>query len=719
MTTPQQPPDRAAAHGPEFWRSLEELAQTPQFQELLAREYPQGTAAWLAGVDRRQFLKLMGASLALAGLTGCIAQAPRQQIFPYVEQPEGLTPGRPLYFATAMPLAGYGQGLLVESHEGRPTKVEGNPQHPDNRQPPGSPEHSPFGPTDLFAQASILSLYDPDRAQTVTRVGATSTWDALVAALRQAVRERGNGTPRVRVLTETVTSPTLAQQLRELAAPTGPRRQPLAKWHVYEPTGRGNARAGAIQAFGIALDVRYHFERADVVLALDADFLNCGPGHVRYMREFCGRRRAQRDRPLMNRLYVVESTPSGTGAMADHRLPLRSGQVRSLVRVLANAVREQANDPEATRLLANVGSIGSLHESQLRWARAVARDLWNHHGHCLVIAGDTQPPEVHAAAHALNEALRNVGETVEYTDPIEVSPLGEGTSLRDLVNDMRSGLVDVLLILGGNPVYTAPADLNFLEALDRVALRIHLSPHADETAAACHWHVPEAHYLESWGDVRGPDGTVSILQPLIAPLYNGRTASELLGALYDESQPAPYHRVRRYWQRSGQAGNDFEAWWRRALHDGYVAGSALPARSMRVREGWPGQPANLTGGEGLEIVFRPDPTLFDGRFANNGWLQELPKPLTRLTWDNAALDQPGDGGAARLRAAGPGGGGQRPGGPDGVPRPHGAGAAAGGAGPRRRQHHGSPRPRPHPRWPCRHRRRLQRLCAAHLGRSRL
>jgi molybdopterin-containing oxidoreductase family iron-sulfur binding subunit len=638
----------AGARGREFWRSLEELAQTPEFLKLLEREQPQQVGPWVNALDRRKFLMLMGASLALAGLSGCgVSQAPRERIFPYVEQPEEITPGRPLYFATAMPLGGYGQGVLVESHEGRPTKVEGNPQHPSSPLPPDSPEHVRFGPTDVYSQASILGLYDPDRAQAVTHLSHISTWDNLGAALRAAVHGRPQqaGPPRVRILTETVTSPTLAHQLRELVRPRGWLQRVAVKWHVHEPLGRANTHEGARQAFGEIVDVRYHFERADVVLALDADFLACGPGHVRHVRDFCSRRRAEQgQRERMNCLYVVESTPSTTGAMADHRLPLRSGLVKDFARAVAAAVRGVVQG-QAGAALDGLGDAPAVAGVPQGWVAALARDLTNERrrGHSLVIAGETQLPYVHALAHALNEALGNVGTTVEYTDPVAVTPPGERTALADLVADMRAGHVDVLLILGGNPVYTAPADIDFAGALDRVGLRVHLGLYEDETSATCHWHVPEAHYLESWGDVRGPDGTVSILQPLIAPLYNGRTAHDLLGALGHETQPTTYERVRRFWQSPDapvRPGGDFEAWWRRALHDGVVAGSRLEPRRRSVRSGWAGQGAGEASGQALEIVFRQDPTLYDGRFANNGWLQELPKPLTRLTWDNAALLSP-------------------------------------------------------------------------------
>src|SRR5262245_55247834 len=383
----------AAAQGKDYWRSLEELAGDEGFDELLKREFPRQAGGWLDGLDRRHFLKLMGASLALAGLTGC-SQAPREPIVPYTRAPEEVIPGRPLYFATAMPLAGYGSGLLVESHEGRPTKVEGNPDHPTGKLPadsPGSnlpagdPYRPRFGPSDLFAQASVLTLYDPDRAQAVTLAGAISTWEAFVDDLSRRLRgrrEEGVDTDlRLRLLTGAITSPSLAQQIRDVL-----RRFPRARWHVYEPTGRDNARLGARFAFGREVEAVYDFTQADVILSLEADFLSCGPGHLRYARDFASRRRVrQGERARMNRLYVVENMPTNTGAMADHRRPLRSAQIESFARAVAALV----GVPNAA------GGSGLAHGIPDAWLQALAADLTAHRHRCLVLAGDGQPPVVH------------------------------------------------------------------------------------------------------------------------------------------------------------------------------------------------------------------------------------------------------------------------------------------------------------------------------------
>jgi len=604
----------ACATGRQYWRSLEELADTPGFREYLDAEFPR-QASVLDTVGRRQFLKLMGASLALAGLDACTRQ-PVEKVVPYVRAPEEIVPGEPLFFATAMPLAGIGTGVLVESHMGRPTKVEGNPEHPAS-----------LGASDAFAQASVLGLYDPDRSQVIRNVGEIRPWSAFLDAVHILIEaQRDHQGAGLRVLTETVTSPTLAKQFRDFLTDF-----PKAQWHQYEPTARDAARAGAVLAFGAAVDAQYHFEKADVIFALDADFLACGPGSVRYVRDFIRRRRVHDEQRPMNRLYAVESTPSITGAKADHRLPMRASEIEGFARAVAAGLRLPLTAP-------------AQYEAHAAWITAVVNDLQQHRGSSLVIAGDQQPPVVHALAHAMNDALGNVGQTVMYTDPVEARATDHIESLRKLVADMNAGTVDVLVVLGGNPVFTAPADLGFTDAFDKVGIRIHLSLYDDETSQHCHWQIPEAHYLESWSDTRAYDGTVTIIQPLIAPLYDGKTLHEVLAAFSDHPERSSHDIVHDHWKSMfKERGSDaeFEHFWRKALHDGVVPDSSLAAKAMALRAGFftslPPTAANLAG---LDIIFRPDPTVFDGRFANNGWLQELPKSITKLTWDNAALISP-------------------------------------------------------------------------------
>jgi MoCo/4Fe-4S cofactor protein with predicted Tat translocation signal len=632
-----------------FWRTLEERAEDPAFVEQLYNEFPSQVETIADPVQRRTFLKLMGASLALAGAGACTRQ-PLEKIVPYVRQPEDVIPGRPLYYATAMTVAGVASGLLVESHEGRPTKVEGNPDHPDN-----------LGATDVFAQAAILDLYDPDRARAVTNLGEIRPWPSFLAALRnalagQAPLEGAN----FRILTETVSSPTLAAQIRDTLT-----RYPKARWYQWDAAGTDNARAGARLAFGEYVSARYAVAQADVIVSLDADFLSCGPGSLTYARDFASRRRPeQADR--MNRLYAVETMPTSTGSRADHRLAVKPGDVETVARQLASTL---GVTPAS-------GIVGNESERAMRWIAAVAKELQTHRGASLVIAGDTQPPAVHALAHAINQTLGNAGRTVLYSEPIEAEPTEHLQALRDLVGEMTAGSVDILVIVGGNPVYTAPADLDFAGALGKVPLRIHLSPSVDETSTLCHWHIPEAHFLESWSDTRGFDGSVSIVQPLIAPLYGGRSAHEVIGAMSETPEKTPYDWVREHWmgrQKSsptaqgtrgpqgsksaqgsqgapgsqGAQGADdadpaFEKEWRKWLHDGIVPDSAAPRKTPALAAGLAASLPPASGGEAgtIEIAFRHDPAVLDGRFANNGWLQELPKPITKLTWDNAVLVSP-------------------------------------------------------------------------------
>jgi len=607
----------SAGSGKQYWRSLEELSNDPHFEELLHREFPRQASEWDESVDRRDFLKLMAASLALGGISGC-GRAPEEHIVPYVKQPDGLVLGKPQFYATAMPFGADAIGLLVESHEGRPTKIEGNPDHP-----------SSLGGTDVFAQASILDLYDADRAQTVTHLGEISTWSAFLdSAQTLGAAAKGSGGAGLRILTGTITSPTLAAQLESLL-----KLYPQVKWHQWEPAGSDGVREGAKLAFGRYVNTVYRPENAEVILSLDADFLVSGPGHIRYMKEFYRRRNldqyveADRLGLEMNRLYVVEPTPSVTGASADHRLPLRASDVALFARALAAK-------------LGLGGGSASLPPAAEKWLDAVVKDLQKYPRRTLVVAGEQQPAEVHALAHVINAALGNVGTTVYYTEPVEANPLNHLESLRALCADMDAGKVDTLLILGVNPVYTAPHDWDFTSKLKKVATSIHLSSHFDETSDYCHWHIAESHFLETWGDARAFDGTVSVIQPLIAPLYRTHSAYEVLAAFSDKPGISAYDAVRDR-LKAANASGDFEKFWRKTLHDGTVANTAFAPITAVAKVDPASLPAAKSASEDeIEFLFRPDPTMHDGRYANNGWLQELPKPVTKLTWDNAALISP-------------------------------------------------------------------------------
>ena len=632
----------AGAQGRLYWRSLGELADTPEFREYLHREFPEQASQWNDPKGRRDFLKLMSASLALAGISACTKQPP-EKIIPYVRQPEQVVPGRPLFFATAIPFGGIAAPVLVESHEGHPTKVEGNPEHPGS-----------VGATDIFAQAAILGLYDPDRAQTVQYRGSGSNWDAFVGAIRGlAMIQKQKQGAGIRFLTETLTSPSVAEQVSLIQ-----QAYPQAKWHQWDPAV-GGTRTGAAAGGGEAY---YHFDKADVVVTLDSDFLSCGPASVRYAKDFAARRRVfdgldnkggNGQSPAngqMNRLYAVESSPTLTGTKADHRLALAASEIEAFAGMLAAAI--------------GAGGSGGGHVSNpsaQKFVSAIAKDLQAHRGRSAVVAGDFQPAPVHALARAMNQALGNVGTTVSYIAPPDFNTGDRVASLKDLMGAIDAGQVELLVILGGNPVFTAPVDLNFQERLAKVPFAVHHSLYVDETSGYCHWFVPEAHPLESWGDARAADGTVTIMQPLIAPLYEGRTVQEVLACFIDgQSGKSSHDLVKDFWTRAqggkagtwkitdptGQPFKSAESFWKHALNDGFVPGTAAAAAA----EGGGGR-ASGGGSEarnstpdtqagGLEIIFRPDPSIWDGRFANIGWLQELPKPVTKLTWDPCAWVSP-------------------------------------------------------------------------------
>ncbi|HUL34749.1 MAG TPA: TAT-variant-translocated molybdopterin oxidoreductase [Candidatus Eisenbacteria bacterium] len=598
--------------GKQYWRTLEELAEDPQFEELMHREFPKHASEWDDSVDRRDFLKLMGASLALAGMAGC-GRPDIANIVPYVKQPDGMVLGKPTFYATAMPFGGDAIGLLVESHEGRPTKIEGNPDHP-----------SSLGATSAIVQASILNLYDPDRAQTVMENGEIRAWSQFLDAAQEAATGvkavSGEG---FRILTGTINSPTLDAQMKQMLA-----LYPQAKWHQWEPAVSDGARDGAKLAFGRVVNTVYVPAKADVILSLDADFLASGPGHVAYAKQFARRRNLSGAGDAMNRLYVVEPTPTVTGSMADHKLPMRACDVELFARALAAKLGR--------------GNAMNLPPAEEKWLDGVASDLQKAHGSSLVLAGEQQSANVHALAHAINAALGNIGTTLYYTEPVEGEPVNQLESLRNLCADMDKGKVDLLLILGGNPVYDAPHDFDFVSKLKKVNTVVHLSPYFDETSMYCHWHVSESHYLESWSDARAYEGSASIIQPLISPLYYTKSAHEVLAAFSDKPGQASYDLVRAYWaEATGHQDVSGDAGWRKWLNDGVIPNTKFAAINPELKFNPASLPAlTAVPADQVEYIFRPDPCVYDGRYANNGWLQELPKPVTKLTWDNAALVSP-------------------------------------------------------------------------------
>jgi MoCo/4Fe-4S cofactor protein with predicted Tat translocation signal len=586
--------------GKRYWRSLEELAGTAEFQAAVEAEFPHSAEVWNDPVSRRGFLKLMGASLALAGLSGCTKQ-PDESIYPYVRQPEDLILGKPMYFATVHPFVTGAVPLLVKSDEFRPIKIDGNPEHPYNH-----------GSSDAFTQATLLELYDPDRSQHVTYRGENREWTEFAQALRAKVSASKDGTG-IYFLSSIITSPTLARQWREVQT-----AYPKAKLIQYDP-----ALAGTAIAEG--LDVHYSLSEADVIVSLDADFISGAwfPGFHKLVREYAERRK---DPEKLNRLYAIESTPSTTGLKAEHRLGLRASEIPAFAAELAKAVGVKGVEVPAYNWT----------DEQKRFLTALAKDLKAHRGKSAVISGLYQDPFLNLLGLAINRALGNVGKTVfELRDPVNPLPEKQVDAIKSLVADLNAGMVDWLVILNSNPIYSAPADLYFAAAFDRAKIVSHLGSHVDETGRLSHWHIPAAHYMESWSDARSYDGTVSIVQPLIDPLYAGKSAHDVFQALLKEPGLSAYEAVRETWRPAIKG--DFEWGWRKALHAGWIEGTGISLVADQSEKAYKFNIPTPLSKQTLEIIFRPDPNIYDGRWSNVGWLQELPKPVTNLSWDNAAL----------------------------------------------------------------------------------
>ena len=585
--------------GKKYWRSVDELANTPDFQAAVEREFPGSAQEWIDPVSRRGFMKLMGASMALAGLAGCTKQ-PDEPIYPYVKAPEDLILGKPNYFATAQPFVTGAVPVLIKSDEFRPIKVDGNPDHAYNR-----------GSSDVFSQGSLLDLYDPDRSKEVTFRGEDRSWADFAQAFRLKVAGTKDGSG-IYFLSSTITSPTLARQWKALHA-----AYPKAVLVQYDPAVAGTALAKG-------LNVQYALGDADVIVSLDADFLSGAayPGFHKHVREYAERRK--QPEKGMNRLYTVESMTTTTGMKADHRLGLRASEIPAFAAELAKAVGVAGVEAPAY----------SWTPEQQNFLAALAKDLKANAGKSAVLPGLYQDESVAALALAINNALGNVGKTVFVSsEPAIPLPSDQLADFKALVADLNAGKVDWLVILNANPIYSAPADLDFASAFNKAQIVVHLGSHVDETGQISHWSIPSAHYLESWSDARAYDGTVSVVQPMIDPLYGGKSAHDVLQSLLDEPLLSAYEAV-RVTQKPNIKG-DFETGWRKALHDGWIEGTAYD-KTGSAKVGIPKVPAP-TPKDSVEIIFRPDPNVYDGRWSNVGWLQELPKPVTNLSWDNAAI----------------------------------------------------------------------------------
>ena len=617
--------------GRAFWRSAQELADSPAFGELLEKEFPQQASEWIDPTTRRTFMKLAGASMALAGLAGCTKQ-PDEAIYPYVKAPEDLILGRPVYFATAHPFPTGAVPLIVKSDAFRPIKVDGNPEHPVTR-----------GGSDPITQTTLLGLYDPDRAQRITYRGGARAWPDFLEQFQSMLAiKKSFGGQGLYFLAETVTSPTLAAQWKKAQA-----AYPQAKFVQWEPINRDAARIASQRVFGEYLDAQYRLDQADVILSLDADFLSgiTHPGFHKLAGDYARKRKLEQGvASAMNRLYSVESMTTTTGLKAEHRLPMNAALVPAVAWAIASQLGA-AGAPGAPQV--------SMSPAAQKFLAALVKDLKAAGSAAVVIPGEQQSASVHEAAIAINQALGAVGKTVIYTETVNPMPSVQNDDLKSLVAEMNAGKVDWLVILETNPVYAAPVDLNFDAALKKVRTVATLSAYPDETAAVSQWHINSAHYLESWSDARAYDGTVTIIQPMIAPLYDGKQSHHFVQAMLsgDGQDPllSPYDAVRANWPQLAATGTgaNADAAWRKALHDGFLTDTAYPAKTVSANAAafqgnaagssvtFPADPN--TAPQSVTIVFRADYGTYDGRYANLGWSQEIPRPVTNLSWDNAAL----------------------------------------------------------------------------------
>lgn len=615
-----------------YWRSLNELSGSAEFIDWKTHEFPEKAADLLDPVSRRSFMKVVGASVALAGVSACVKQ-PEEKIIPYVKQPEQLVPGNALFFATSTIHNGLAKGVLVESHEGRPTRVQGNPDHP-----------SSLGAADIFMQAEILQLYDPDRSQVVHHKGEASSWGQFQTALETTLARLPGGRG-LRFLSAPTSSPTQIEQIEQILA-----KYPDARWYTYDP-----APAIVDESYDL-----YDLSKADTIVSLDADLFALHPDNLKNSRDFATRRDPENSGVTPSRLYVAESSPTPTGSIADHRLAVRSTDIWLIASAIAAGVG------------AGSAASGALPKGADTFVAAIVDDLKKSNGNAVVAVGNHQPAAVRALVAQINQTVGS-GTTRQATSPLYQTG-NEFEGIRELVAEINQKAVSTLFILGCNPIYDAPADLEFAKAIESVALRIHHGLYADETAYLSHWHLPASHTFESWGDAVSYDGTTSIIQPLIAPLYGTtRSTTELLSILNGASTAKDFDVVKTYWgNRIGDGATDDA--FRKAIHDGFVvdAGSTPMPRPTAPRTSADTTAGNATDTTalpvapvpaptqrrttdtsrtdvagtipkdrgGIEVNIRPDPSIGSGAYSNNGWLQELPNPMTKLMWDNAVLMSP-------------------------------------------------------------------------------
>jgi molybdopterin-containing oxidoreductase family iron-sulfur binding subunit len=601
----------------EYWRSLGELAGSEESRAFREREFPEGASEPPDAVSRRTILGLLGASAAMAGVA---CRRPEEHIVPYVEAPEQIVPGVPRHYATTMPNGTSAYGLVVESHEGRPTKLEGNELHPASG-----------GSTSARVQAAIFDLYDPDRSQRPLRRGEAATWADFAAFWKErAALHAADGGAGLALLLSPFASPTLARQLAALR-----QAYPRARVVTRAPVSDARVLAGTVRAAGRPLLSVLRLEKAKAILAIDADLLHADPEVTRHTRGFSAGRRVAGPGDGMSRLWAVEALFSVTGGNADHRLRLPARRIPAFVAALAAELRARGLAIDAPAAAAPPGVAAE-------WLGALAEDLSSHRGASLIVAGPRQPEAVHAAVLTLNAALGNIGSTLDYREPVDAELPTPPEAFAGLVAALGGGEVKTLLVLGGNPAYDAPADLAFAAAAAKAEELVHFGSHVDETAALASWHLPAAHFLEAWGDARASCGTLSVVQPLILPLYGAKSALELVGLLASGADQPGHDLVQATW-RGILGAADFEKRWNRVLHDGVLPDSALPAARVEPKPGTLAElaAAAAAAGQGeLELVFAACPRLEDGASAGNAWLQELPDAISKVTWDNPLLMSP-------------------------------------------------------------------------------
>jgi len=599
---------------PNYWKSLNELANNKEYKKFAEREFPENATELGDQVSRRSFLRVMGASIALAGFASC--RRPVQKILPYSRQPEEVTPGVPLYYASAMPFQDALTGVVIENHEGRPTKVEGNEMHPAS-----------LGSSSKFNQASMLQMYDPDRSRYVSRDGERTSFDNFVSFCNEHFSDTGRN---IAFISEANSSPTY-NRIKEQAL----NKFSNAQWVTYEAFSEDNALEGTNIAFGERLRTVNHFGQANVIVSFDNDFLNpaANKNSVEDTRRFSDARKVTSEEDDMLRFYSIESTFTITGSNADNRLKIKSSEIPLFIHALASELSGSVSGLSAFSELSNKFSD---HE----WVTVLAEDLLNNRGSSILTVGSEHAAEVHAAVAAINSALGNAGDSVTYHRVPHLNKGNNREALRNVTESLRNGEIDTVVMIGANPVFTAPSDLNFSDALTNAETTIHLGQYTNETAGQCNWHVNRTHYLEAWGDGYDYTGTRSIIQPQIEPLFSGISEIEFLNAVATGSRAKGFDLVRETWR--GYLSTNFQSNWEKILHDGLdESGSSFPAQSVSISNGFSSAIrqfiSNTSESSGTELVIRPDSKLFDGRYANNGWLQELPDPMTKITWDNVAL----------------------------------------------------------------------------------